>query len=215
MGKLWHMDFRTGGEFHMNWFLSGLKNRIKTETPGKYKLKSPSVLEGKSTFDCPSKALENGEWNENKCIFCMQCDLKATERQEAFTVNDKIPPVLEKSFYLYPVDSGTCGACNVEFTSLFAPQYDANRFKIFMANTPRHADALVIMGVYTDEMESVIEKAYNAMPAPKIIIGFGACALSGGIIGDKIKKSFNIEIAGCPPSPENVINAILKAREKK
>ncbi|MEM0139297.1 MAG: NADH:ubiquinone oxidoreductase [Ferroplasma sp.] len=198
----------------MNWFLSGLKNRVRTEKLGKYVLESPSVLEGESDCKCPVDALKDGKWNGNKCIFCMRCDLKATGRQELFAVNDKIPPILSRSLYLYPIDSGTCGACNIEFTSLFAPQYDINRFKIFMANTPRHADALVVMGVYTENMEKVIENAYNAMPEPKIIIGIGSCALSGGIIGTAVAKKYSIEIAGCPPSPENIINAINRAREK-
>ena len=98
---------------------------------------------------------------------------------------------------------------------LFSPQYDTNRFKIFMSNTPRHADALVVMGVYTDGMEAVLKEAYDAMPSPKIVIGIGACALSGGIIGSRAMEKYDIEVAGCPPTPASIINAIIKARGKK
>ena len=68
------------------------------------------------------------------------------------------------------------------------------------------------MGVYTNGMEKIIEEAYNAMPDPKIVIAMGACTLSGGIIGSGINKKFNVEIAGCPPTPYSIISAILRYR---
>lgn len=197
----------------MMWFLKGIKKRIKTENLNdKYKIKYPSVLEGKSDYNCPTGAIENNKWVKEKCIFCEKCDLKPTYNQDMYNINNNIPDIFKKSFYLYPIDSGTCGACNTEFNTIFSPQYDINRFKIFLSNTPRHADALVIMGVYTENMDKVIENAYDAMPEPKLLIGLGACSVSGGIIGEKISKKFDIEILGCPPSPYTIINAILKAR---
>jgi Ni,Fe-hydrogenase III small subunit len=206
------MDFRTGGELLMNWFFNGVKKRIKTEKLDKYIVNQPSILQGKSDYACPTGALANGEWDMNKCIFCRECSLEPTGKQTTYTINTELPAIFKKSLYLYPIDSGTCGACNIEFTTLFSPQYDTNRFKIFMANTPRHADALVVMGVHTEGMEKVLEEAYNAMPAPKVIIGIGACALSGGIIGKSAMDKYDIEVAGCPPTPASIINAIIRAR---
>jgi Ni,Fe-hydrogenase III small subunit len=199
----------------MNWFLNGVKNRIKTENLEDYKVEYPSFLAGKSDYDCPTDALKGGKWDMDKCIFCRKCDLKPTEEQTIYKINRDLPEIFKKSFYLYPIDSGTCGACNIEFTTLFSPQYDTSRFKIFMANTPRHADALLVMGVYTERMEAVIKEAYNAMPDPKVVIGIGACALSGGIIGKSAMGKYDIEVAGCPPTPASIINAIIKARVKK
>ena len=199
----------------MNWFVNGVKNRIKTQGLEDYTVEQPSFLQGTSNYECPTNALENGRWIMNKCIFCRGCDLTATGKQNIFTVNTELPNMFKKSLYLYPIDSGTCGACNVEFTTLFSPQYDTNRFKIFMSNTPRHADALVVMGVYTRGMEKVLKEAYEAMPAPKVVIGIGACALSGGIIGTSAMEKYDIEVAGCPPTPASVIKAIIKARGVK
>ena len=199
----------------MNWFINGVKNRIKTQGLEDYTVEHPSFLQGTSNYECPTNALENGRWIMNKCIFCRECDLTATGKQNIFTVNTELPNMFKKSLYLYPIDSGTCGACNVEFTTLFSPQYDTNRFKIFMSNTPRHADALVVMGVYTRGMEKVLKEAYEAMPAPKVVIGIGACALSGGIIGTSAMEKYDIEVAGCPPTPASVIKAIIKARGVK
>ena len=95
----------------MNWFLKGVKNRIKTEELEGYRVEQPSFLDGKSDYDCPTDALENGKWDMNRCIFCRECDLKPTGKQTTFTVNRETPHIFEKSLYLYPIDSGTCGAC--------------------------------------------------------------------------------------------------------
>ena len=197
------------------WFLNGIKKGIKTEKnpdESMFKPDYPSVLEGKSSYDCPTGAISNGTWIKEKCIFCGRCDLRPTGNQNIYNIHGKMPEIFKRSFYLYPIDSGTCGACNAEFKSIFSPQYDANRFNIFEAETPRHADALLIMGVYTNGMEKIIEEAYNAMPDPKIVIAMGACTLSGGIIGSGINKKFNVEIAGCPPTPYSIISAILRYR---
>lgn len=120
-----------------------------------------------------------------------------------------------KSFYLYPIDSGSCGACNIELQAIYTPHYDMNRLGLFFTNTPRHADALVIMGICTDRMSDIIEKAYNAMPEPKIIITIGDCAMSGGILGENPKFSKNavVNILKCPPNPYDILEGIIKAKE--
>ena len=106
----------------MMWFLKGIKKRIKTENLNdKYKIKYPSVLEGKSDYNCPTGAIENNKWVKEKCIFCEKCDLKPTYKQDMYNINNNIPNIFKKSFYLYPIDSGTCGACNTEFNTIFSP----------------------------------------------------------------------------------------------
>ena len=42
----------------------------------------------------------------------------------------------------------------------------------------------------------------------------GACAVSGGIIGESAMKSgdYNVTIAGCPPNPYTILSALIKAR---
>ncbi len=121
----------------------------------------------------------------------------------------------KRSFYLYQVDSGTCGACNLELQALQTPHYDLNRLGLFFTNTPRHADALVIMGVYSEKMVKALENAYDAMPEPKLIIALGACAMSGGMIGKspRLSKEAIVYIPGCPPNPYTILKGIMKAKE--
>ncbi len=121
----------------------------------------------------------------------------------------------KRSFYIYPIDSGTCGACNMELQALTTPHYDMNRFGLFFTNTPRHADVLLIMGVHSDRMAEVIDRAYTAMPDPKLIISIGDCALSGGLTGKypHINKKALLNIPGCPPNPYTLLEGIIKAKE--
>lgn len=203
------------------WFLKGLKRKLLTESfpAGKpqHNALRPSKMKGTDYVECPVNAIsEHGEWDSRKCIFCRKCEpsFAPTGDQSIYNVRRAGPRELRKSFYIYPIDSGSCGACNTEFFSIFNPQYDANRLNIFMTNSPRHADALLIMGVRTDGMESVIKEALEAMPGPKVVISMGACAVSGGIMGSASVSGglADLEISGCPPSPYTIIEAIMKLR---
>lgn len=120
-----------------------------------------------------------------------------------------------RSFYLYPIDSGTCGACNLELHALQTPHYDFNRLGLFFTNSPRHADALLIMGVDSEMMEMVLKKAYEAMPEPKLIIALGDCSVKDSIVGKnpKLSEEAIVSIPGCPPNPYTILNGIINAKE--
>ena len=201
------------------WFLEGIRKGRKTEKFPKASPKEPplwpSRLEGKGEVDCPTNAIDSNAWDSGKCVFCRRCEqsYKPSLDQDIFTVKDT-NHLFRKSFYLYKLDSGSCGACNVELGTIFDPQYDANRLNIFTTNTPRHADAIVVMGVMTDGMKEALQKAYEAMPDPKLIIALGTCAISGGVIGKSAlpRDQYNVEISGCPPSPYTILKAISRAR---
>ncbi len=197
------------------WFLNGIRKGIKTEKfPTVEPVEAPlwpSSLVGSESDKCPVNAINNGLWIREKCIFCRRClpDLQPTGDQDMFTVKSD-NKTFKHSFHVFPIDSGTCGACNTEFFSIFSPQYDANRLGIFVVNTPRHADAIIVMGTMTSGMKEALERAYDAMPEPKLVIALGACALSGGIIGEPPldREKYNVEIAGCPPSPYTILAAL-------
>ena len=201
------------------WFGEGIRKGRKTE---KFPFAQPddpparpSSMEGTGEPYCPTEAIKDGKWDQGKCIFCRLCEpeYQPTGRQDIFSVK-KTEPALKKSFYIYKLDSGTCGACNVELGTIFDPQFDANRLNIFATNSPRHADAIVIMGILAEGMREALKNAYEAMPEPKLIIALGACAISGGILGDSpmVREDYHVEIAGCPPSPYTILEALARAR---
>ena len=51
-----------------------------------------------------------------------------------------------RSLSIREVDTGSCNACEMEMNALMNPVYDAERFGIHIAASPRHADGLLALG---------------------------------------------------------------------
>lgn len=124
---------------------------------------------------------------------------------------------LGRSLHLREVDTGSCGACESEIIAANNPIYDLQRFGVNFVASPRHADALLVTGALSKNMEVALKKTYDAMPDPKFVITVGDCALDGGIFKGSYycpKTVKNIvpvvlHIPGCPPAPLRIIRAIL------
>lgn len=177
----------------------------------------PSLLESISNgeVECPTSAIVENKWLSDRCIFCRRCEesFSPTEKNAGYQMNTT-NPLFKKSVYIFPVDTGSCGACNEELHLIFSPQYDANRFGIFMASSPRHADVIFLMGVISERMKGVLEKVVEATPEPKTLVLSGTCAISGGIIGEGFSGKFEniVKIFGCPPTPANIIETLIELK---
>jgi len=174
--------------------------------------------------------------DNKKCIYCRNCvdicpnsvlkmtsDYKMAELELAGDkLREKIYSVFKRSLVLRVVDTGSCNACMSELSAIQNTFYDISRFGVNVAASPRHADGLVVTGVVTINMKEALEKTYNAMAEPKIVIAVGSCAYNGGIFkeGDGVygvlKNALPVDlvIPGCPPSPQAIIFAILKLMDK-
>lgn len=114
------------------------------------------------------------------------------------------------------VDAGSCNGCELEITSAFGPVYDLERYGVRLVASPRHADVLLVTGPVTRNMVDPLGKAYEAMPSPKRVVALGECAANCGVfaggygvagaVSDFIPV--DLEIPGCPPSPEAIITAL-------
>jgi Ni,Fe-hydrogenase III small subunit len=123
---------------------------------------------------------------------------------------------LHGSLQLRHVDAGSCNGCELEVTSAFGPVYDAERFGVRLVASPRHADALLVTGPVTKNMVGPLERTFVAMPEPRIVIALGDCARDcgafrggygvEGAVGDVLPV--DVHIAGCPPHPEAIIEAL-------
>jgi membrane-bound hydrogenase subunit mbhJ len=70
-------------------------------------------------------------------------------------VRDKAK-TFRRSLAIREVDTGSCNACEMEMNAMMNPIYDAERFGIHIAASPRHADALVVTGPVTVNMERAL-----------------------------------------------------------
>jgi len=134
----------------------------------------------------------------------------------------KIDLVFGRSLKIREVDAGSCNACEWECTALTNPFYDIQRFGIDFVASPRHADALLVTGPVSRQMELALKKTYLAVPEPKLVIGCGDCAIDGGIykgsyaVVGGVMKVIPVDccIRGCPPSPAKIIEGITELVEK-
>lgn len=197
---------------------------------------------------CPTGAIESSRENNGgridlaKCIYCQRCAKAGFEfsdssstlqasfvpNERGFTERDLFNrygekwKTFKKSFHILLIDVGSCNACNLEVLNLINPYYDLQRLGIFFTNSPKHADALVVVGALNKTMVDVLRRTYDSMPNPKLVIAAGACALSGGIF--QTTESFvspvqsiipvDVIIPGCPPNPIQILQGLLTAMGK-
>jgi Ni,Fe-hydrogenase III small subunit/formate hydrogenlyase subunit 6/NADH:ubiquinone oxidoreductase subunit I len=138
---------------------------------------------------------------------------------EAAHASSEIRRVLGRSLHLRHLDAGSCNACDWELTALLNPVYDVRRLGIDFVASPRHADGVVVTGPVTRNLESAVRRAFEAVPDPRLVIAVGACASSGGIVGQGYASAGGVDkvlpvdvyIPGCPPRPEALIFGFLVA----
>jgi Ni,Fe-hydrogenase III small subunit len=127
-----------------------------------------------------------------------------------------------RSFHIREVDTGSCGACESEIIACSNPLYDIQRFGIDFVASPRHADALLVTGPVSKNMELALKKTYEAMPEPKFVIALGDCAKFGNLFQGSYYTCGGVEnilpvtlhIPGCPPSPLTIIKTLLAFLQK-
>jgi Ni,Fe-hydrogenase III small subunit len=68
-------------------------------------------------------------------------------------------------------------------------------------------------------MRIALLRAYEAMPAPKLVVAVGDCGCTGGIFGEsyascgRVSNVIPVDVAipGCPPPPLDILRGILTA----
>lgn len=128
---------------------------------------------------------------------------------------------MKQSWHIRHLDCGSCNGCDWEMTALLNPLYDLQRFGFDFVASPRHADILMCTGPLAIQLKEAAQDTYEATPHPKLVIAVGDCAIHGGVfkegyaahcgIGETL--SVDVEIPGCPPSPEDMLKALLKLTE--
>jgi len=127
--------------------------------------------------------------------------------------------MLKRSIWVYHANSGGCNGCDIEVLDVLTPYYDVERFGIRLVGSPRHADAMLCQGPAMRSTARALARAYEAMPAPKLVFAIGSCACGGGVWHDSysvigpVEKvvPVNYYIPGCPPRPEAILYGVAAA----
>lgn len=125
----------------------------------------------------------------------------------------------KRSIWVYHANSGGCNGCDIEVLNVLTPYYDVERFGIKLVGSPRHADVMLCQGPASRATARALRKAYDAMPAPKLVFAIGSCACGGGIWHDTysvigpVEKVVPVDfyIPGCPPRPEAIVYGVAAA----
>src|SRR3979411_62673 len=122
---------------------------------------------------------------------------------------------------LWPMPFATA-CCGIELMATGASRHDVARFGAEgFRFSPRQCDLMIVAGRVVMKMLPVLQRIWLQMPEPKWCISMGACASTGGIFdtysvvqGIDRFMPVDVYIPGCPPRPEQLLQALLDLQEK-
>ena len=91
-----------------------------------------------------------------------------------------------------------------------------------LANADVASHILVIAGTVTHALADTVRQAYQQLTEPRVVVAFGACAITGGPYWDSYSVipgadhviPVDFHVPGCPPTPEDLALALQRAAQQ-
>ncbi|HEY7127207.1 MAG TPA: hypothetical protein VH540_24960 [Ktedonobacterales bacterium] len=124
----------------------------------------------------------------------------------------------QHSVWLFPINTGSCNACDQEIAALHAARYGLAQRGIAFAISPRHADILLVTGILTPRSRKAARAVWEQLAEPRAIVAIGDCPITGSVFrgaaptmgaGDVLP--IDVEVPGCPPTPALILQGIEEA----
>jgi membrane-bound hydrogenase subunit mbhJ len=126
-----------------------------------------------------------------------------------------------KSPWIFHINSGSCNGCDIELVAVLTPRYDVERLGFKLAGSPRQADIVLVTGPVTRQSLDRVLRTISQVPEPRCIVTMGSCPQSGNVFKGSYSVCaplskyvpVDVDIAGCAPKPEAIIDGLAKATE--
>ncbi|MEJ2690034.1 MAG: hydrogenase [Deltaproteobacteria bacterium] len=181
------------------------------------------------------------------CLFCADCpacpygaisftvDYRLATRQRrnlvyngrelalAGALEKRMLALFGRSLKLRQVSAAGCNGCEADVNVLNTLVFDLGRFGIQFVASPRHADGILVTGPVSENMRAALFATWEAIPAPKLVIAAGACAIDGGPWrnspeghnGERALLPVDLFSPGCPPHPSPTLDGLLRLLDKR
>jgi len=128
---------------------------------------------------------------------------------------------LTRSLNVFHLGGSACNNCDIEILDALTPRYDLERFGITLVGSIRHADVLLMSGVFNKKSAIRAREIIEQAAKPYVVVAIGGCPCTGLMFRDSYNwdrppgEYIHIDafIPGCPPKPEAIISGIMTVIE--